>query len=69
MLTRAVDSHSFQLFQPYPRGGKAIVLRLSSAKECLGWVEEIEEARQKCIEADEKATRRAARKAKKQNGY
>jgi len=65
----ARDSLSFQLFQPYPRGGRAIVLRASSAKECQVWVEEIENARQKCVDAGEKAVRRAAKKARKaQNG-
>jgi len=62
-IVNARDSHSFQLFQPYPRGGRAIVLRAHSAKERQMWVDDIEGARRKCLEADEKATRRAARRA------
>jgi len=58
----ARDSHSFQLFQPYPRGGRAIVLRASSARECQAWVEEIENTRRKCVDAGERETRRRERK-------
>ena len=67
-MINARDSLSFQLFQPYPRGGRAIVLRASSAKECQVWVDEIESARRKCVEAGERAIRRASRKARRNGG-
>ena len=55
------DETSFRVSKAYPRGGDAIVLRASSARECQAWLAEIEAAAQRCRDAERQ---QAAKKAK-----
>ncbi|KIK68649.1 hypothetical protein GYMLUDRAFT_36129 [Collybiopsis luxurians FD-317 M1] len=52
------DDLSFQVTLPYPRGGEAIGLRATSARDCQVWMQAIEDASRRCKDAE----RRAARK-------
>ncbi|VDB85180.1 unnamed protein product [Peniophora sp. CBMAI 1063] len=59
--TSGRDETSFRVSKAYPRGGDAIVLRASSARECQAWLAEIEAAAQRCRDAERQ---QAAKKAK-----
>ncbi|KAK0492066.1 hypothetical protein EDD18DRAFT_1080080 [Armillaria luteobubalina] len=55
------DDLCFQVTLPYPRGGEAVGLRASSVRECQLWMQAIESASRKCIEAEKKASRRVSK--------
>ncbi|KAK0474009.1 Dbl homology domain-containing protein [Armillaria novae-zelandiae] len=55
------DDFCFQVTLPYPRGGEAVGLRASSVRECQLWMQAIESASRKCIEAEKKASRRVSK--------
>ncbi|KAK0227784.1 hypothetical protein IW262DRAFT_1445704 [Armillaria fumosa] len=55
------DDFCFQVTLPYPRGGEAVGLRASSVRECQLWMQAIESASRKCIEAEKKASRRMSK--------
>ncbi|KAK0185975.1 hypothetical protein F5146DRAFT_163320 [Armillaria mellea] len=55
------DDFCFQVTLPYPRGGEAVGLRASSVRECQLWMQAIESASRKCIEAEKKASRRISK--------
>ncbi|KAJ7500362.1 hypothetical protein B0H11DRAFT_1908822 [Mycena galericulata] len=52
------DDMAFQISLPYPRGGEAIGLRASSVRDCQLWMNEIEAASRKCLEAEKRAARK-----------
>ncbi|KAF8216277.1 hypothetical protein K438DRAFT_1953239 [Mycena galopus ATCC 62051] len=52
------DDMTFQISLPYPRGGEAIALRASSVRDCQLWMNGIEAASKKCLEAEKRAARK-----------
>ncbi|KAJ7041981.1 hypothetical protein C8F04DRAFT_1077868 [Mycena alexandri] len=52
------DDMTFQISLPYPRGGEAIALRASSVRDCQLWMNEIEAASKKCLDAEKRAVRK-----------
>ncbi|KAF9481352.1 hypothetical protein BDN70DRAFT_912316 [Pholiota conissans] len=56
------DETGFQISQNYPRGGDALNLRASSARECQQWVQEIGHATKRARHAEERAARKNGRR-------
>ncbi|KAJ4490290.1 hypothetical protein J3R30DRAFT_3278216 [Lentinula aciculospora] len=52
------DDLGFQVALPYPRGGDAIGLRATSARDCQVWIKAIEDASRKCKDAEKRAARK-----------
>jgi len=49
------DDLAFQISTSYPRGGRTINLRGSSARDCQQWMTTIEQARGRYVDAEKKA--------------
>ncbi|KAJ7621612.1 hypothetical protein DFH06DRAFT_1233083 [Mycena polygramma] len=52
------DDTAFQISLAYPRGGEAIALRASSVRDCQLWMDGIEAASKKCLEAEKRGARK-----------
>ncbi|OCH86200.1 hypothetical protein OBBRIDRAFT_797422 [Obba rivulosa] len=53
------DDLCFQITIAYPRGGDAIALRATSARDCQLWMQAIDHASHKCRDAEKRALRKA----------
>lgn len=56
-----LDDLAFQVAMAYPRGGDAIALRATSVRDCQLWMQMIDDASQKCREAEKRASRKLVR--------
>ena len=54
-FTNPKDDLSFQISIAYPRGGDAIALRASSARDCQVWMQAIQKSSVNCRDAEQKA--------------
>ncbi|KAG8868591.1 hypothetical protein FRC20_003109 [Serendipita sp. 405] len=55
------DDLAFVLSTDYPRGGHSVGLRATTARECQQWMKVIEEAHQRCIDAEKRYVKRQSR--------
>lgn len=56
-----LDDQAFQLSMAYPRGGDAIALRATSVRDCQLWMQMIDDASQKCRDAEKRTSRKLVR--------
>lgn len=52
------DDLAFVLSTSYPRGGNTVGLRASTARECQQWMKAIQEAKDRCVEAEKRQIKR-----------
>ena len=56
-----LDDQTFQLTMAYPRGGDSISLRATSVRDCQLWTSMIDDASQKCRDADKRTSKKLVR--------
>ncbi|KAG8833257.1 hypothetical protein FRC17_011032 [Serendipita sp. 399] len=52
------DDLAFVLSMSYPRGGHSVGLRATTARECQQWMKTIEDAHQRCVDAEKRYAKR-----------